>query len=284
MFWSKNPRPLIESGLLDYLDERGVKCYIQYTLNDYEKEGLEKGVKPLEYRIDTFRMLVERLGKRHVIWRFDPLILTDNIGQDELLEKIQRIGGQLNDLSEKLVFSFADIQDYAKVKRNLSSNGILYKEWNSWQMQDFAGKLSNLNKSEGWNYRLATCAEQIDLLSYGIEKNKCIDGDLIVKLAWRDKKLMKHLGVEIKELEQELFVYPPDGAVFLDDTHYFLGLHKKDLGQRKFCGCIAAKDIGEYNTCAHLCEYCYANASKNIALENYRLHKLNNGADTITGR
>ena len=38
VFWSKNPRPLL--SYLDRLDERGIGCYIQYTVNDYEKEGL----------------------------------------------------------------------------------------------------------------------------------------------------------------------------------------------------------------------------------------------------
>ena len=32
VFWSKNPRPLLEH--LDYLKERNIGCYIQYTLND----------------------------------------------------------------------------------------------------------------------------------------------------------------------------------------------------------------------------------------------------------
>lgn len=42
VFWSKNPQPLLEH--LDYLTEQNIGCYIQYTLNDYETEGLEKGV------------------------------------------------------------------------------------------------------------------------------------------------------------------------------------------------------------------------------------------------
>ena len=59
------------------LRERNIGCYIQYTLNDYENERMELGVPPLDERIDTFKLLVKQLGVGHVIWRFDPLILTE---------------------------------------------------------------------------------------------------------------------------------------------------------------------------------------------------------------
>ena len=86
VFWSKEPRPLLD--YLNILEERNIKCYIQYTLNDYEDEALEKGVKPLDYRIETFKMLSERLGRESVIWRFDPMILTDEISIDEFLSRL----------------------------------------------------------------------------------------------------------------------------------------------------------------------------------------------------
>ena len=40
----------------------------------------------------------------------------------------------------------------------------------------------------------------------------------------------------------------------------------------------------EYNTCPHLCEYCYANASKEAALRNFESHKKNSESETITGK
>jgi hypothetical protein len=76
----------------------------------------------------------------------------------------------------------------------------------------------------------------------------------------------------------------PDGAIILPHNQFFLSAHKKDPGQRALCGCMAAKDIGEYNTCPHLCEYCYANTTKQIALENWKRHQQNKNADTITGK
>ena len=285
VFWSKNPKPLLP--YLPILKEKGIGCYIQFTLNDYDEDGLETGVPPLAERIETFKALSETLGKEAVIWRFDPLILTDSISVDTLLEKVERVGTEIHDYTEKLVFSFADIESYRKVKANMIENGIPYHEWDKRTMEKFAGKLAALNRDKGWNLELATCGENLDLGKYRISRNRCIDGDLIVRLAWKDKELMSAMGVAIQEISQPVFPDMDDlpyGAVLLPDNRYFISNHKKDPGQRISCGCMAAKDIGEYNTCPHLCEYCYANSSKEAAIRNWKMHRQNPAAETITGR
>lgn len=282
VFWSKNPKPLLAH--LDELKERNINCYIQFTLNDYEEEGLEKGVPPLNERIVTFRNLAERLGKGHVIWRFDPLILTDKIKIDDLLRKIEYIGDNLNGYTEKLVFSFADIAAYRKVKSNLKKNKVNYTEWNELQMEEFAKQLSALNRK--WDFQLATCGEKIDINKYGIVHNRCIDDDLIIRLAYKDSILMKFLNVEIKTKENNLFgdTGIPQDAIILDSSHYAIKTkNNKDKGQRQFCGCMVSKDIGEYNTCPHLCEYCYANSSKEVALANWEKHLQQPNNEMIKG-
>ena len=229
VFWSKNPAPILAH--LNSLKDRGIACYIQYTINDYETEYLEPHVPGLQFRMDTFRRLVDFGGVGSVIWRFDPLILIDKIGVHELLEKIRRIGLQLKDYTEKLVFSFADIAGYRKVGYNLAKAGIHYREWTEADMILFARLLRKLNDDE-LHLQLATCAETIDLSAYGIAHNRCIDPDLISRLSPGDPALQMWLW----------------GA-------------QKDKGQRKACGCILAKDIGAYNTCPHGCLYCYANST-----------------------
>lgn len=283
VFWSKNPKPLL--GHLDELKDRNIGCYIQYTLNDYEKEGLEKGVPPLEERIDTFKRLVDQLGKGRVIWRFDPMILTDQIGLDDLLRKVENIGDRLQGHTEKLVFSYADIASYKKVKSNLEKSRINYREWTEPQMEEFARRLSELNRK--WHYQLATCGEKIDIGQYGIRHNRCVDDELMIRFAHHDKALMDFLGVEMKTVENSLFGTEPvpASAIRLSETQYALKKRdNRDKGQRQFCGCILSKDIGEYNTCPHLCEYCYANASKEVAMRNYKEHKMNPLGGTITGK
>ena len=278
VFWSKNPKPLLE--YLNELDKRGIGCYIQYTLNDYEGDGLEKNVRPLAERIDTFHRLVDRLGEGHVIWRFDPLVLTDKIDIDVLLDKIVHIGDQLKGYTEKLVFSFADIATYRKVKHNLKESNINYREWGQADMEAFAKQLVELNKK--WGFTLATCGEKIDLP--GVVHNSCIDHDLIIRLAHKDKALMEYLGVTKIPVQRDMFgnVDLPQGAILLDDGTAAIQRKKMpDKGQREACGCMVSKDIGQYNTCPHQCEYCYANASKELATENWHRHQLDPHSELI---
>lgn len=281
VFWTKNPAPLLP--YLKILDDLGIGWYIQYTLNDYEAENLEKGVPCLSQRIDTFSKLTSCYGPDRVIWRFDPLILTDTIDEDVLSEKIQRIGDQLHPHTKKLVFSFADITNYAKVKRNLTLNSIHYVDWDTYRMKRFCERLVALNRN--WGLSLATCSEKIDLEKLGILHNRCVDDELIIKLAHDNPTLMKFLGVTFHIApEPDLFgnrPQLPEQAILLDNGKYALRGNNTDSGQRALCGCINSKDIGQYNTCTHLCEYCYANTSKEMAKLNYEKHRLNPFEESI---
>lgn len=43
----------------------------------------------------------------------------------------------------------------------------------------------------------------------------------------------------------------------------------------KYCHCVAMTDIGAYNTCNHLCKYCYANYDESKIKENMTKHNPN---------
>jgi len=267
VFWTKNPKPMFK--YLDYMDENLPNYYFQYSLNDYDKEGFEAKVASVESRIKIFKDLSTRLGKKRVVWRFDPLILTDEIDINELLRRVKRIGDELKDYTEKLVFSFVDIGIYRKVENNLKKENVKYIEWTPELMDKFAQGISQINKE--WGLELGTCSEKIDLDEYGIVHNKCIDDDLMIELFSDDKKLMDFLGLEIEE------------ANLFNDSKILKTKKLKDKGQREDCGCIMSKDIGQYNTCPHECNYCYANTSKEIANKKYKSHLANLYSDKIDG-
>lgn len=46
-------------------------------------------------------------------------------------------------------------------------------------------------------------------------------------------------------------------------------------GARSECGCLLNCDIGAYNTCGHLCRYCYANYDVKTVVDNMKKHNPN---------
>lgn len=280
VFWTKNPKPMI--SFLSELDKRGIHYYFQVTLNDYEKENFEPNVLALQERISTFKQLSNLIGKEKVIWRFDPLILTSSITSDVLIDRIKNIGEQIKGYTDKLVFSFIDVKTYRKVQNNLVKDTSYFtkdtidsaelKEWQQIELVEKLVKLRDKWRNEGWNITFATCAENIDLEKYGIEHNRCIDGELMKRIFAEDKELLYYLHTG-KLAERDLFgdIPPiPENSKNL-----------KDKGQRKVCGCMESKDIGMYNTCPHLCVYCYANTSRKCVLDN--MQKVNVDSESIIG-
>lgn len=272
VFWTKNPKPLIP--YLGELDRRNINYYFQYTLNDYEKEKFEPNIPSFSNRISTFKELSDLIGKEKVIWRFDPLILTNEITPRELLTRIWRIGNELKRYTDKLVFSFVDVKAYRKVQNNLvketksfTKENLDIAEPTQEQITEIVEGLVKIReawKKDGWDISMATCAEEVDLNKYGIEHNRCVDGELMKQIFSDDKDLVYYLNYG-KLPENNLFgeeSTPPTKQVNL-----------KDKGQRKICGCIVSKDIGMYNTCSHNCVYCYANTSRNVVKANQHLHE-----------
>ncbi|MDD4126274.1 MAG: DUF1848 domain-containing protein [Methanomicrobium sp.] len=248
VFWTKNPKPLIP--YLSFLDERGIDYYFQFTLNDYEREGYEKNVSPLFQRIETFKELSETIGKERIIWRFDPLILSDNISLNTLLLRIENIGDKISGFTDRLVFSFFDM--YKSVSRNLQKTGNAdIREFTALEMTEFSKRLSKINSH--WNLQLSTCSEDIDAFAYGIKKGRCIDPELIAKLCPDIPEILRYLEKN----------------------------SGKDKGQRPLCGCIPSADVGQYNTCVHQCIYCYATRNPVFAMENYRRVLKNSDSCTL---
>lgn len=271
VFWTKNPKPIIP--YLHKLDEMGIHYYFQVTLNDYVKNGFEPNVPSVEERVETFKELSKIIGKERVIWRFDPLIISNEITPRELLTRIWYVGNKLKGFTEKLVFSFVDVKAYRKVQSNLVKETSCFvkenvesAEMDENQRQEIVEGLVKIRETwrrDGWNISIATCAEDCNYESHGIEHNRCIDGELMKRIFYEDKELLYYLHT-LKWPERDIFGGLPSIPTKVKNV--------KDPGQRKVCGCMASKDIGMYNTCRHFCVYCYANTSKECVLKNAEKH------------
>lgn len=254
VFWTKDPTPLLP--YLHEIADMGFNFYFQFTLNDYVLENWEPRVPSVEHRVDTMAELCRRIGRDRIIWRFDPLLLSDKVTEDVLAQKIEHIGNLVAPYTSKLVFSFADISTYKKVRNNLTHARINYLEFDSGSMRCLAERIVRLNTN--WKLELATCAEAGSFEDLGVQHNRCIDGELMLRLFPDDKKLRNFLMSVQHPLMLNMSGLDSQGQTKL-----------KDVGQRKECGCIISKDIGAYNTCAHLCTYCYANISEKAVAKNF---------------
>lgn len=107
---------------------------------------------------------------------------------------------------------------------------------NTQEMLTIGEEFSKIAKK--YNLQIKTCAEEI-VFTNGIEKASCIDKNLIEKICG-----------------------------------YKLNV-KKDKTQRQNCLCVESIDIGEYDTCMHFCEYCYANNNCKVIREKLSKHNSN---------
>ena len=270
VFWTKNPAPIVP--YLPELDKRGIHYYFQVTLNDYEKEGLEPNVPSVLARIKNFQDLSRLIGKERVIWRFDPLLVTRQLTPDTLLDRIHGLYRSLYNYTDKLVFSFIDVKAYRKVQANLVKETTFFTNENVEQaemtyeqrMEIVRGLVAVRDMYSDKRLQLATCAEDMDLAKYGIEHNRCIDGELMKRIFVDDEELVYYLHTG-KLPERDMFGEIPPLPQKIKDL--------KDKGQRKICGCMVSKDIGMYNTCRHFCVYCYANTRKELVLKNESKHQ-----------
>lgn len=228
VFWSKNPKPM-----LTRLDElKNYMYYFQFTINPYDRV-LEVGVPRKEGIIGTFKELSEKIGPKRVIWRYDPILLTEKMDMQYHVRYFEEIAKRLEGYTDRCVISFVDL--YKKTQQNLK--GTKARELTMREMTELAAQLYAVAKRYG--IAIQTCAEEIALESVGIKHGKCVDSALIEDL----------LGVKL--------------------------VVSKDPNQRKECGCVQSIDIGEYNTCAHGCKYCYANFKDSMVVRNRAAHDVN---------
>ena len=86
------------------------------------------------------------------------------------------------------------------------------------------------------NIRIKTCVEGTELDKFGIDSSGCMTKEVI------ERAINKNLNIP------------------------------KQKARNGECYCLLNNDIGEYNTCAHGCLYCYANSNKKLVKRNLKLH------------
>lgn len=96
--------------------EKKYRCFYWYTITPYE-DDVELYVPSLDERINTFIELSKIVGKKRIVWRYDPILFTDKYTKEYHFEKFRYIAEKLAPYTERCVFSF--VHAYAKTMANM---------------------------------------------------------------------------------------------------------------------------------------------------------------------
>ena len=213
VFWTKNP----SDHFLMNMHKIKSPFYFQWTVTGYGPD-MEPYVPNKDEVTERFRSLSERIGKDRVIWRYDPILISDKYTVEEHKKRFEKLCYRLAGYTERCVISFMD--EYGKLK-SLTAAGVMRAptETEVHELSKFIGKTATQ-----YGIKVQTCAEGgYDLSAYGINEGPCIDAEFIER----------RFGIQLP-----------------------VGIKTPNSFRR--CLCAINTDIGQYHRCQHDCKYCYA--------------------------
>jgi len=229
VFWTRDPASILNHA--QDLSQRGYRFYVMTTLTAYPRI-LEPNVPAAESVIQTMKALAQHIKPERIIWRYDPIFLSNLTDADFHRRNFANLAAQLNGAVKRVIVSVYD--EYVSAERRLAAleqsgalkrvprsgphgaayNGLLSDP----AFRQLLAELANIARAQGME--IQSCAEE-DLSDTGITAGACIDGEYITKV----------FGMETPG---------------------------RDKGQgRPFCRCCKSVDIGSYGHCPAGCVYCY---------------------------
>ena len=122
--------------------------------------------------------------------------------------------------------------------KNVRSNKNILK-YRTFTREDYKKIGEAFSKSAMDNgMSVQTCFEDNDLTQYGFVKGECLSHELAYILTGKKFK-------------------------------------SSNVRKEKKCECVQMVDIGDYNSCMHMCKYCYANYDEKAVSSNFKLHDDN---------
>ena len=181
VFWTKNPTPMLDKldALRDYM------YYFQFTLNSYGTDVERNIPSKNNVIIPAFQRLSDLIGPDRVIWRYDPIFLSETYTMDYHIRYFQELAKRLSPYTKKCTISFLDF--YRNTEKNMAT--LALGRFSVRQQEQLAKSLAEIAHSYG--LRVDTCAEGIELQQYGVEYARCIDDRLLGQLIQRPLSVKK---------------------------------------------------------------------------------------------
>ena len=171
VFWTKNPAPFM--GDLHRI--KNYPFYFLFSLTPYDS-SIEPGLPPKNELLNTFTQLSDQVGSHRVVWRYDPILFSEEIGVDYHVRNFRQMAEVLHSYTERCIISFLDM--YKKCERNLKSTTV--RRPNDPEIEALLKEMKAI--SDQFGLVLETCAEKKDWTSLGINASCCIDNRLIERI------------------------------------------------------------------------------------------------------
>lgn len=231
VFWTKNVGPFFPA--LAEVAELGIPFVVQHTINPYPL-AIEASVLASDRAVAYCRRLSERYGPRVVVWRYDPILLSNLTPPEWHLQQFAHMAEQLAGVTDEVVAKY--LVPYRKSRHNLDQAAIAGGfEWRDPAQPEKLHLLQQMAScAAAQNMTLKLCC-QPELQGAGVPSASCVDAARLAEIG---------------------------GQAFR------AGIKPS----REGCHCAAAVDIAEYDTCPHGCSYCYAVQRRPVAQQRYRRH------------
>lgn len=215
------------------LNERNIPFAFLWTITGYSRSLEPNGVS-LDHGIESFEKVAQIVGPNRIALRYDPIIITKKYNSQWHFNVITKLVNSLTGKTNRIIVS--RLSPYRTVMSRLRKliPDMLENPLDNEDVMHLFQEIVSLAAKN--NLIIQSCCQNNELSELGITDGPCIDVD------W----LSKGLKIALK--------------------------HTSDRGQREYCLCAKSLDIGSYDTCPRLCEYCYAFRSKRKTLNYFRLH------------
>jgi hypothetical protein len=172
VFWTRNIGPF-----RPVLEDLAEPFMVQFTITGYPRL-LDARTPSPETAIAQVRELAKQYGDRSVVWRYDPILITDVTPPGWHLQTFSRLAAGLKGAVDEVVCSFAQL--YRKTERNLAKQ-LGDTRWRDPAHDEKAAILSELNAIAVDHGMVMTLCTQPDLPSP--PSARCIDAQRLSDVA-----------------------------------------------------------------------------------------------------
>ncbi len=169
-FCTKNPQPI-----LDRLQELSEYCCVWYvTITCYGRD-VEPFVPETGQVMDSFKRLSALVGKERVIWRYDPVFLSDIYPEEYHVQQFGWMADSLSRYTDRCVVSFIDL--YEKTKRNFP--GIREVAW-----EEQKRLIKAFSRIAARNHiKIHLCCEKKELETDHVDAKGCMTKEVLEQAA-----------------------------------------------------------------------------------------------------